>query len=180
MVYSHCAKCKSCVIQRQKIYDCENREKVSFRKKVYQLKNQDKIIAQKRIYSNNKYKSDNSFCLICRTRSRIHQDLRGKTKSFSTKDILGIDINLYKKWIELQFAPQMTWDNIDIDHVKAICMFDVSKDEELKEAFSWKNTQPLLKHDHQKKGTRFNFLDYQLQFIKAYQFLKLNGQEGRN
>ena len=28
------------------------------------------------------------------------------------------------------------------------------------------------------KGTTFNFLDYQLQFIKAYQFLKLNGQEG--
>ena len=55
-------------------------------------------------------------------------------------------------------------------------MFDVSKEEELKEAFSWKNTQPLLKHDHQQKGTKFNFLDYQLQFIKAYQFLKWNGE----
>ena len=71
----------------------------------------------------------------------------------------------------------MTWD-IEIDHVKAICMFDVSKDEELREAFSWRNTQPLLKHDHHKKRTKFTFLDYQLQFIKAYQFLNLNGQEG--
>ena len=60
-----------------------------------------------------------------------------------------------------------------IDHVKPICMFDVSKDDELREAFNWKNTQPLLKHDHQKKGTKFNFLDYQLQVIKAYQFIKL-------
>ena len=58
-------------------------------------------------------------------------------------------------------------------------MFDISKDGELTEAFCWKNTQPLLKHDHQLKGIKFIFLDYQLQFIKAYQFLKLN-EEGLN
>ena len=67
---------------------------------------------------------------------------------------------------------------IEIDRVGPISMFDVSKDEELGEAFNWKNTQPLLKEVHQQKGIKFNFLDYQLQFIKAYQFLKLNGQEG--
>ena len=58
-------------------------------------------------------------------------------------------------------------------------MFDVIKDEEVREAFSWKNTQPLLKDNHQKKGIKFIFLDYQLQFIKAYQFIKLN-EEGFN
>ena len=73
----------------------------------------------------------------------------------------------------------MNWDNIQIDHVKPICMFDVSKDEELKEAFRWETTQPLLKEVHDRKGTKFNFLDYQLQFIKAYQFLRLN-EEGYN
>ena len=55
-------------------------------------------------------------------------------------------------------------------------MFDVSQYEELKEAFNWKNTQPLLKQDLLQKGIKFNFLDYQLQFIKAYQFIKLNGE----
>ena len=58
-------------------------------------------------------------------------------------------------------------------------MFDVSNDEELKEAFNWKNCQPLLKEVHAQKGTKFNFLDYQLQFIKAYQFLRLN-EDGFN
>ena len=53
-------------------------------------------------------------------------------------------------------------------------MFDATIDEELKKAFNWRNTQPLLKHDHQQKGIKFNFLDYQLQFIKACQFIKLN------
>ena len=75
-------------------------------------------------------------------------------------------------------TPEMSWENTEIDHVKAICLFDISNDEELKLAFNSKNTQPLLKQDHRQKGIKFNFLDYQLQFIKAYQFLKLNGQEG--
>ena len=53
-------------------------------------------------------------------------------------------------------------------------MFDVTKDTELREAFNWKNTQPLLKHDHRQKGIKFDFLDYQVQFIKAYHIIKLN------
>ena len=59
-------------------------------------------------------------------------------------------------------------------------MFDVTKDEELKEAFNWKNTQTLFKQDHQQKGVNFNFLDYHLQFIQTYQFLILNDQECLN
>ena len=118
--------------------------------------------------------------LIRNARRRIHHALNNKTKSSSTIDILGVDVENYRKWIQWQMTPEMNWTNIEIDHVKPICLFDVSKDEEFKEAFSWKNTQPLLKHDHQLKGTKFYFLDYQLQFIKAYQFLKLNEEERFN
>ena len=71
-------------------------------------------------------------------------------------------------------TPGMDWSNIEIDHVKAICLFDVSKDDELKEAFNWGNTQPLLKQEDLQKGIKFIFLDYQFQFIKAYQLIKLN------
>ena len=56
-------------------------------------------------------------------------------------------------------TPEMKWTKTEIDHVKPICLFDVSKDEELKEAFSWKNTQPLLKEIHQQKGIINSFLD---------------------
>ena len=74
----------------------------------------------------------------------------------------------------------MNWSNTEVDHVKPICLFDVSKDEELTETFCWENTQPLLEEIHQKKGTKYNFVDYQLQYIKAYQFLKLNEEERPN
>ena len=60
------------------------------------------------------------------------------TKQTSTRVILGIDIETYKKWIEWQFTPEMNWSNIETDHVKAIYMFDVADDEQLKEAFNWK------------------------------------------
>ena len=37
----------------------------------------------------------------------------------------------------------------------------------------------MLKEVHQQKAINYNFLDYQLQFYKAYQLLKLN-EEGLN
>ena len=126
-----------------------------------------------------RYKTDVNFRLIENTRRRLHHALNGKSKSSSTRVILGVDIDLYRKWIEYQMTPEMNWQNIEIDHVKAISLFDVSRVEELREAFSWKNTQPLLKLDHQKKGTKFNFLVSQLHFFKTYQFIKLN-EDGLN
>ena len=48
-------------------------------------------------------------------------------------------------------TPEMNWSNVDIDHVKAICLFDASKDEELREVFNWRNTEPLLKQIRHKK-----------------------------
>ena len=79
--------------------------------------------------------------------------------------------------MKFQFTPEMTWNNTQIDHMKPICLIDVTKDQEVKEAFSWGYTQPLLKQNHQLKATKFNFLDYQLQFKKTYQFLRLIDQE---
>ena len=61
--------------------------------------------------------------------------------------------------------------------MKPICLID--KDKGLRDGFNWKNTQPLLEKNCQQKGTKFNFLDYQLQSIKAHQFLQLN-EEGPN
>ena len=126
-----------------------------------------------------RYKKGVNFRLIKNTRRRIHHALNGNLKSSSTRDILAIDVDPYRKWIEYQMTPEKNWNNIEIDHVKAICLIDLSKDEELREAFNCKNTQTLLKNDHRQKCIKFNFLGYHLQFIKAYQFLKIK-EEGLN
>ena len=169
-------QCRDCIKLINEEYKTKNKDEINLYKKNYFQHNKNKIYE----YRKNRRKTDVNFRIICNTRRRIHHALNGKSKSISTKEILGIDIETYKKWIEWQMTPDMTWDNIEIDHVKAICLFDISNDEQLKEAFNWRNTQPLVKKDHQQKGIKFNVSDYQNQFIKAYQFLELNDQEGLN
>ena len=117
-----------------------------------------------------KYKTDNNFRFVCKTRRRIHQALQRKIKTPFTKEFIGMDVDSYRKWIDYQMTPEMNWTNFEIDHLRPISSFDISKDEELREAFNWKNTQPFLKHDHHEKGTKYKFSDYQLQFIRSYQF----------
>ena len=51
------------------------------------------------IYLKNKRETDDNFRLISSTRNRIYKTLRGLTKQSSTKEILGIDIDTYRKWI---------------------------------------------------------------------------------
>ena len=177
-LHPQCISCSKIIFNEnrektRKIY-LENRDKI----KEYQLENRNQINTRMNEYFKNRIKTGINFRIIRNTRQRIHNDLNGKSKSSSTLDILGVDIQTYRKWFEWQFKPEMNWSNTEVDHVRPVRMFDVSKYEELGEAFNWKNTQPLLKHDHQQKGTKFNFLDYQLQFSKAFQFLRLKGQEG--
>ena len=68
----------------------------------------------------------------------------------------------------------MIWSNIDVDHVRPISTFDVSKDEELGGTFTWKKTQILLRQDHQQKGTKSHFPAYSLQFVEDCQIIKIN------
>ena len=95
--------------------------------------------------------------------------MRGRSKS-----ILGIAIDTYRKRNEYQITPEVNWSNTENYHVRPICLFDVSNTDELKEAFCGKSTQPFLKKDHLQKGTKYSFLKYQLQFIKAFQFIQLD------
>ena len=110
--------------------------------KKYYDESRDVIIKNQIKYERNRRKAEVNFGLVRNRRRKFHHALIGRSKSSSTRDILGIDIETYKRWIEWQMTPEMNWSNIEIDHVKAISLLDVSKDEELGEAFDWKNTQP--------------------------------------
>ena len=61
--------------------------------KIYNEQNKEK----RNIYLKNKRETDVKFRLISKIRSRIYKSLKGMTKQSSTKDILGIDIDTYKK-----------------------------------------------------------------------------------
>ena len=128
------------------------------------MKSHDKVFARKKICfkKNNRYKTDFNFRSSCKTRIKVRKALEGKSTSISPLEILGIDNYTYKKWIKFQTTPEKYWSNTEIDHVKPICIVNVSKDEKLRECFNWKNNQSLLKEILNQKGKKFNFLDYQL------------------
>ena len=176
--------CKKCV----KDYNLKNIDKITLKTKDWNKNNPEKIKQNEKKYNEqnkekrnvclkSKRETDVKFRLISNIRNRFYKSLKGLTKQSSTKDILGIDINLYRQWIEWQMTPEMNWNNAKTDHVKLICMFDISNEDEIKEAFCWKNTQALFKQDPLHKGIKFNFLGYQLQFNKAYHFLRFKDQE---
>ena len=148
----HCKICRNNFVNENLVKIKKNHSNNRDKKKEYYLKKCDKISIRHNEYVKNRLKTDVNFRLIHNTRQRIPHALNNNLKSSSNRDILGKDIDLYRKWIEWQMTPEMNWSNTEIDHVKPICMFDVSKDEVLRETFNWKNTQPLLKKFMNKRG----------------------------
>ena len=73
----------------------------------------------------------------------------------------------------------MNWLNMEIDHVKPFCLFDVSKDEELHETIGWVNTESLLTEVQSRKKNKLDWLKYRFRFIRAYQIDKIS-EEGLN
>ena len=75
----------------------DNQDRLLNEQKLNDTENRDKINTQQNEYKNEKCEADNIFRLICRTRSRIYEDLREKRKSSSTKELLGADIDTYRR-----------------------------------------------------------------------------------
>ena len=76
-------------------------------------------------------------------KGKIYWFLGDNAKTSSTKDLFGMDIEICRKPIEFQVGPETEWNEIQIDHVKPFSSVDMSENEELREAFNWKNTQPI-------------------------------------
>ena len=76
-------------------------------------------------------------------------------------------------------TPEINRSKVEIDHVKTISSFVISKDEGMREAFTCNKTQSILKAVHHYKGTDFDFFKEILQFRKGHQILKTN-ENGRN
>ena len=119
--------CVQCCSSKRKEWRDNNAEKVKQNQKKYKEQNKEK----RNIYLKNKGETDVKFRLIGNTGNKIYESSKGMTKQSSTIDILGIDCDTDKMWLEFQFTPEINWENIEIDHVKANRLFDKSKDEEL-------------------------------------------------
>ena len=79
----------------------------------------------------NRKKTDVNFRLIVYTTNRVYGFLIVLIEQPSSKTVRDIDNDVFRKWIEFEFTPEMNWLNTEIDHVKPICSFDISNIEGL-------------------------------------------------
>lgn len=159
------SRCKVCT--RMNVFDSGKRHRDRLRKKQseYHYKNKEKRnnynknyyknhLAQRRKRFNDRYKNDLNFRLTTNLRNRVLLAIKRNQKSGSTSDLIGCDIPYLKKYIASLFSEGMSWENYglwQIDHILPCASFDLSKEEEQRRCFNYKNLQPLWEADNRKK-----------------------------
>lgn len=165
-VSSQCRECR-------KEYDNENRDKFipyhtakrereleTFQKydKKYKSENKDKI----NYHDRERWKNDLPYRMRKILRTRLHSTLRYGKKFTSTLNLLSCSIDEFKQKIEIQFLPEMNWDNWgpvwELDHILPCASFNLMDGEEQRRCFHYSNYQPLFKTTE--IALSFGYVDY--------------------
>lgn len=101
---------------------------------------------------------DINFKLICNLRSSLSESLKRMRliKEYKTENILGIDINDFRNYLESKFDSGMSWENYGdwhIDHIIPISYANTIDD--IYKLSNYTNLQPLWAFDNLSKGNRY-------------------------
>jgi len=140
----------------KKRYDIEHKEEIKNKNKISREKGREK----RRQYHAKRYRTDINYKLVHNLRSRIKNVYRGNKKSDKSISLLGCTVSHLRNHIKSLFTEGMTWElflegKIHVDHVKPCAKFDLSKPEQQKECFNWRNLQPLWAVDNLIKGAKY-------------------------
>lgn len=142
-----------------------------YRIKWYQENKEAHQNCMKEWYENNKQqifekqklrrKNDPNFKMLCNLRRRLSHALKDNKKIFRTVELLGCTVEELKKYLELKFQPDMTWENYGkggwhIDHINPCFIFDLTDPIEQKQCFHYSNLQPLWAKENQSKGKKIH------------------------
>jgi hypothetical protein len=109
-----------------------------------------------------KRKNNKNFQISEILRSKIHKMLKGLSTSY--QDLLGCDLEHFKKWIEFRFDNNMNWENLgcywQIDHILPINSFNFNDDRSKNICFHWTNLQPLEKSENRIKSDKLQLHYY--------------------
>lgn len=139
------------ILQYQQRYLRDNRDKVLDYHRQYAKQNKDKIGE----YVKNRYRNDLSFRILMNCRNRMRFYLKGK-KSDTTRNLIGCSVDELRAYLESKFTPNMNWDNYGtywhIDHIVPCAAFDMTKEEQQRVCFNWRNLQPLEGSENNRKN----------------------------
>ena len=132
-------------------YRAKYKDLINERKRSQKYKNTRSIYRKKRL------KEDLDFKLSERLRSALSSILKSNKipKKSKALELLGVKIKYFRKYLEHRFKPEMTWENHGkvwhLDHIIPVSAIDLSKDENLKFAFHYRNFQPMFAKDNLQK-----------------------------
>ena len=162
-------------LERQKTYqknwrknDLENAKELD---KQSHIRNREKRNAYSRLYNKKNRKKLNAYNLEWKKRdsnaskfhnighllrARLRAAIRGKQKTGSAVRDLGCSIEWFMAYIAAKFEDGMNWDNHgkvwQLDHIKPVKDFDLTKREQFLEACHFTNLQPLAIASHREKS----------------------------
>jgi transposase-like protein len=148
---------KEYISQYNKQYNIDNYEKKKHSIDKWWKDNPDYHKEWKR----KKYTTDIYYRIKDNLRSRFYNAVINQFKIQSVIDILGCSVEECKHYLELQFKPEMNWENHgeiwEIDHIKPCDNFDLTNIEQQKQCFHYTNLQPLFKTSGIAK--KFNYIN---------------------
>lgn len=146
-------KNKEIILQKKKEYREKNAESIKMQRKAYRIKAKGK--------TRERYNNDIQFRLSVTLRHRISEAVKaqGAVKRERTAELIGCSIAELKKHLESQFKDGMSWENYGfygwhIDHIIPCAAFDLSKEDEQKKCFNYKNLQPLWAVENNRKSDK--------------------------
>lgn len=149
----------------------EQKAKEAAYKKQWNIDNRDRLAKraaerkhikreQRRVWCNNKSATDIGFRILKNLRSRARFALKADraVKSDTTENLLGCTIPFFKQYFESLFTDGMSWDlfmkgEIHLEHIKPCSKFDLTKEDEQRDCFNYRNLQPMFKLDNLRKGS---------------------------
>ncbi len=161
---SYRSDCKACKKELDKKWTTSNRERRAKTAKEWCNNNLDyrkewgrKNKACRNEYYNKQRKENTNFRIAGNLRNRLNMAIRNNQKVGSAVRDLGCPIKEFKKHLEAQWQPGMSWDNYGlygwhIDHIVPLCKFDLKNREELFKAVHYTNLQPLWAKENLSKG----------------------------
>lgn len=178
---------KSELLQKNKIYRESNIEKINEQRKEYRNREEVKLHIQEKnkeylpircVKVTERRKTDLNFQISEVLRSKVHKMLHGQATSY--QNLIGCDIDFFKKWIEFRFSNEMSWTNFGtywhIDHIIPINAFNFRNENDKRICFHWTNLQPLEAKANMSKSDTFQMHYYMNNLVNVNRFNKIHNQ----
>lgn len=141
---------KPCSRAKKKAYRSARRDKFKAYQKTYLERH-----PERRKDSLDRYNKTPKARVAAAVRSRLRRAL--VSKSEPSRAYLGCSPEFFKKHIEAQFLPGMTWDNFGkwhMDHIVPLSAFDLSDIRQVQIACNWTNIRPLWAKANLRKSSK--------------------------